>query len=439
MKLSKYLIAVIGFIVTTSVGFSQIPEKAEFGHFAITNATIHTVTNGLIENGTVLIDGTNITFVGKNAKITDVYQRIDGTGKHVYPGLIDSGTQLGLTEIGAVAVTRDQAELGSFNPHVKAFTAINPNSASIPVTRVNGVTTVISHPVSGRISGKAALVDLYGYTPDSMAVMAEAGMYINWPGALKRGSFDDRKPDEVEEDYKENLKELDDFIAKARFYHEMMTAFENDPANKMEPEKNRRLDAMRPVVGGDLPLIVSVNQEKDIKNAIAWIKENNFDNAILSSVEEGWRVADKIAEADLPVLVGPVLDQPARDYEHYQQAYRNASLLNDAGVLVAIRTGDAANVRNLNYNAGFAAAYGMGRLEAMKAVTINPAKIFGVEDKLGSIEAGKQANLIISDGDPFEPLDTIEQVFIRGYKIPMESRHTKLFEQFLNRGATSTN
>ncbi len=141
---------------------AQITEKAEFGKFAITNATIHTVTNGTIENGVILIDGEEIVKVGENVKMTPDYEQIDASGKHVYPGFMDAGTQLGLQEIGAVAVTNDQAELGEFNPHVRAFTAINPSSVSIPVTRVNGITHVISLPVSGRIAGKATLIDLYG-------------------------------------------------------------------------------------------------------------------------------------------------------------------------------------------------------------------------------------------------------------------------------------
>ena len=182
---------------TTGSAIAQITGKAKFGKFAITNATIHTVSNGVIENGVVLIDGENISFVGENAKITADYKHIDASGKHVYPGLMDSGTLLGLQEIGAVAVTNDQAELGEFNPHVQAFTAINPGSVAIPVTRVNGVTHVISLPVSGRISGKATLVDLYGYSPDSMAVRANAALHLNWPSAYKQGRWDGRKADEL--------------------------------------------------------------------------------------------------------------------------------------------------------------------------------------------------------------------------------------------------
>jgi imidazolonepropionase-like amidohydrolase len=416
---------------------AQIPEKAEYGKFAITNATIHTVTNGTIESGIVLINNGTIEFVGENAKITADYKRINASGKHVYPGFIDSGTLLGLKEIGAVAVTNDQAELGSFNPQIRAFTAINPNSVNIPVTRTNGVTNVIAHPVSGQIAGKAVMIDLYGYAPDSMAVTPNAALHLSWPSSTKRGWWDDRKPEKIKEEYEKAIKELNEFWKKAEFYDQMMTAFEQDPRGKTKPNKDIKMDAMREVVQGKLPVMISVDKEKDILNAIEWISEHSNVSFILSSVAEGWRVADKIAEADLPCLVGPVLRTPSRDYDNYQRPYQNAGMLQKAGVKVAIRTGETVNVRNLPYNAGYAATYGMGQDEAIKAVTINSAEIFGVADKIGSIEKGKQANLFISNGNPFEPMTQIEQVFIRGFKIPMVNRHTKLFEQFLNRDVRS--
>ncbi|MGD8427943.1 MAG: amidohydrolase family protein [Balneolaceae bacterium] len=413
---------------------AQITEKAEYGKFAITNATIHTVTQGVIQNGTVLIDGEKIVFVGQKAKITPDYERIDASGKQVYPGFMDSGTELGLQEIGAVAVTRDQAELGEFNPHERAFTAINPSSVSIPVTRVNGVTNVISMPVSGRISGKATLIDLYGYSPDSMAVQPNAALHLNWPSAQKRGPWDDRKEEEVEKQYKKNLKELNEFWSKAVFYNKMMTAYEKNPNEKEQPDVDKRMEAMREVVNGTVPVIISVGAKDDILNAIAWTNKQPEARFILAGVQDGWRVADQIADAGLPCLVS-TLYTPTRDYDNYQRPYQNPGLLHKAGVKVAIATGDIENVRNAPYHAGYAAAYGLGKEEALKAITINPAEIFGVSDRLGSIEEGKQANLFIADGDPFEPMTHIEQVFIRGNKIPMVSRHTQLYEEYLNRGA----
>jgi len=155
--------------------------------------------------------------------------------------------------------------------------------------------------------------------------------------------------------------------------------------------------------------------------------------AILSGVAEGWRVASEIAEAGVPVLAGPVLSVASRESDRYDKPYANAGLLHDAGVQVALRTGDSENVRNLPYHAGFAAAYGLGKDEALRAITIEPARIFGVDDRLGSLEVGKQANLFVTDGDPFETKTSVLYLFIDGYNITMESRHTKLYDEFLNR------
>ncbi|TYP95159.1 Imidazolonepropionase [Fodinibius salinus] len=417
---------------------AQITEKASYGKFAITNATIHTVTNGVIKNGIVLIDGETIVHVGKNAKITTDYKRIDASGKHVYPGFMDAGTQLGLQEIGAVAVTNDQAELGDYNPHVRAFTAVNPSSVSIPVTRVNGVTHAISMPVSGQLSGKATLIDLYGYSPDSMAVQPNAAMHLNWPTAQKAGQWDDRSDKEIQKEYKENLKKLNDFWSRAEFYNKMMSAYEQNPDQKEKPDANKKMQAMREVVTGQIPVIVSVDAKKDILNAIEWIEKHPDARFILAGVQDGWRVADEIAEAGLPCLVS-TLYTPNRDYDNYQRPYQNPGKLHEAGVKVAIATGGVENVRNAPYHAGFAANYGLGKEEALKAITINAAEIFGVDDKLGSIEKGKKANLFIADGDPFQPMNHITQVFISGYKIPMVSRHTQLYEEYLDRGAKKNN
>src|SRR5690625_4752665 len=299
-------------VLGMATGQAQITEKAEFGKFAITNVTIHTVSDGIIDNGVVLINGEMIEFVGKNAKITPDYQQINASGKHLYPGFMDAGTQLGLQEIGAVAVTRDQAELGEFNPHVRAFTAINPGSVSIPVTRVNGVTHVISMPVSGRLSGKATLIDLYGYTPDSMAVSPNAALHLNWPSAQKRGSRDQRSDEEVEEAYQENLEELNDFWEKAIFYDQMMASYREDPSNKVTPDTQKKLEAMREVLNGDIPVIISVGHKRDILNAIAWTEEHPDVHFILAGVQEGWRVADQISGAGLPCLVS-TLCTPRRE------------------------------------------------------------------------------------------------------------------------------
>ncbi|HAC15794.1 MAG TPA: amidohydrolase [Bacteroidetes bacterium] len=429
----KYFLSGLMLLIVVVQVNAQIPEKATFGKYALFGGTIHTVSDGVIENGILLIDGNIISFVGSNVRITNDYTSIDITGKHVYPGLIDAGSSLGLVEISAVPVTVDNAEIGSMNPHMRAFTAINPNSVAIPVTRVEGVTTVISNPASGVISGKSTMINLYGYSPDSMAVVQDVGLFVNWPTVSRRGGWDSRTDEEIQKQYDEQIKSLDDFIADALFYHKVKEEYSTSPNGKKTPTKNSSLEAMGDIVDGKLPLIISVDRESDILKAIEWTKKNPSLKVIFSSVAEGWRVADEIAAAGIPCLVGPLLRLPTRDHDNYQRAYQNAALLHDAGVKIAIRTGDTENVRNLPFNAGYAATYGLGKDEALKAITLYPAQIFGVDDKIGSLREGLLANVVVTNGDILETMTKVEHVFINGHKIPMNSRHIQLFDEFLNR------
>lgn len=427
----------IVFLGVVSISSAQITEKPNFGKIALLNATIHTVSDGVIENGIVLIDGERIVFVGNNVKPTADYTIIDLTGKHIWPGMIDAGTSLGLIEISAVPVTVDNAEVGNFNPNMRAFTAINPNSAAIAVNRVEGVTTVIAEPSSGVISGVATLIDLFGYSPDSMAVKADAAMIMNWPVSGRRGWFDQRTDEQLKEQFETQLKEMKETWNKAKFYHTMMTAFEASPTGKTKPDKDQQMEGMRNVFRGTLPVMIRVDREGDIREALKWVADNPDVNFIFTSVSEGWRVADEIAAANVPVIVGPVLRLPSRGYDHYLRPYENAGLLHKAGVLVALRTGQTENVRNLPFQAGYAATYGMPYDEAVKSITLNPAKIFGVDDRIGSISEGKIANLVVTNGDLLETMTQVERVFIRGRDILMTSRQEQLYRQFINRDATN--
>lgn len=437
MKSKKWNLVLALLLIASFTVQAQITDKPNFGKIAIVDATIHTVTDGTIKNGVIMLDGEKIGYVGTDRlKVSDEYHIIQASGKHVYPGFMDSGTSLGLVEINAVAVTVDNREVGNMNPNMFAFTAFNPHSVSIPVTRVSGVTHVITAPQGGLVSGQAALMDLWGYSPDSMAIDITAGIVLNWPSIRSRGRGP-RNLEQAEKRYKEAIRNLNKLLDNARFYEQMMSEYEADASEKIKPEKNQQLQTMRALVKGETPLIIAVSSEKDILNAIEWaLHEDNIPlNIIFAGVEEGWRVAEQIAKAEIPCLVS-TLYTPVRSYDHIHRPYENPSALLKAGVKVAIMTGEVENVRNLPFNAGYAAAYGMGTEEAIKAVTINPAEIFGVSSLLGSLEEGKQANLFISSGDPFEPLSQIEQVFIKGYQIPMDSRHTQLFEEFLDRDAT---
>ena len=397
--------------------------KPRGGKFLLENATIVTVTKGTIQNGSVLISDGKIEAIGANVSASDATV-INCSGLYIYPGMIDAGNRLGLVEVNSVAETQDFAEIGDLSPHMQALTAVNPNSVAIPVTRVSGVTTSLALPSGGIFPGTAALINLNGYTSEHMYAGFK-GVVMNFPSSARRGSYDRRTEEEIKKEIEKSLKQIEDIWQKAVVYQQLQAA---DAELDYYPEMKQ----MAKVVAGELPLLIEVNAAADIEETIKWIETKKV-KAILTGVSEGWRVADKIAKANIPVITGPVLSLPTRQSDRYDAAYTNPAKMLEAGVKVAIRTNDAENVRNLPFNAGFAAAYGMGKEEALKAVTIVPAEILGVADRLGSIEEGKNATLFISDGDPFETRTQIMHVFIDGYQIPMTNRHIQLYQEFLER------
>lgn len=425
MKTTLKCIVALLLVISFSVK-AQSP-KGKTGTFALTNASIETITKGVIQNGTVIIANGVIAAVGTNVQIPAGAEVIDCKGQWIFPGMIDGGTSLGLVEVASDPRTSDFSDVGDVIPQMKALTAVNPNSALIPVTRVDGVTTVITMPSGGLFPGTAALINLHGYTPDQMYAGAEA-LVLEFPATGRRGGFDRRTDDDIKKANEKAVARLNEVWDKAVQFYKL------DSASKSKglayyPE----MESILPVIKGERALMIEVNKDKDIQAALKWVKERKIKKVILSGVGEGWRVADEIAKANIPVITGPVLALPSRDYDRYDKAYANAGLMKKAGVKVAIRTRDSENVRRLPYNAGFAAAYGMGREEALKAITIVPAEILGVADKFGSIEVGKVANIVVTDGDILETKTNIKHVFIAGWQIPLVSRHTQLYDEFLKR------
>ncbi|WP_026946585.1 amidohydrolase family protein [Algoriphagus marincola] len=416
-----FLIALLPMMAMAQIDGEFI--KPRTGKFLLQNATVHTITKGVLSGASVLIENGKIIQVGSNVS-ADGAEVIDCSGMVIYPGMIDSGTTLGLAEVSSVAETVDYQEIGNVTPNMQALTAVNPNSEAIPVTRVSGVTTVIAKPSGGLFPGTAALINLVGYTPDQMYAGFKA-VAMNFPSSARRGRFDRRSDDDIKKDNEKALKEANELMEKATQYHEL--------SNKgAELEYYPEIEQLAKVISKELPLMIEVNAASDIQNAIKWVKDMDI-RVIFSGVKEGWRVADEIAEAGIPVITGPVQDLPSRQSDRYDAAYTNAGKLAKAGVKVALRTNETENVRNLPFHAAFAAAYGMGKEEAWKAVTINPAEIFGLGDQLGSIEAGKVANLIVATEDPFETRSQIMHVFINGYRIPLSNRHIRLYQEFLER------
>lgn len=397
--------------------------KPRTGKFLLQNATVVTVTKGTLNNTSVLIENGKIAQVGTNLSTTGA-EVIDCTGMFIYPGMIDGGTRLGLVEVSSVPETVDYEEVGNVTPNMQALTTVNPNSEAIGVTRVSGVTTVLTVPTGGLFPGTAALINLNGYTPDQMYGGFKA-IVMNFPSSGRRGRFDRRTDEDIKKESEKALKEANDIWDNAKKYLELK---KSGAQLQFYPE----MEQLSKAVSGELPLLIVVDAASDIQNAIKWVEGKNI-KVIFSGVAEGWRVADEIAKAGIPVITGPVQELPARQSDRYDAAYSNAGKMAKAGVKVALRTDDEENVRNLPFHAAFAAAYGLGKEDALKAITINPAEIFGIQDQYGSVEAGKRANLVISTGDPLETRSQIIHVFIDGYRIPMSNRHIRLYQEFLER------
>jgi len=380
------------------------------GVYAIRNATIVPVTSAPIEGGTVLIRNGKIEAVGRSVSIPRGTAVVEAKGLFVYPGMIDSTTRIGLVEISSVAGSVDTSEIGELNPHLRAVRALNPLSEIIPVTRANGITSVLSAPGGGIISGQSALIRLEGWLPTDMAIVPEAALHVSFPAV--------RRPDEPGEPPKDDpekpLKDLREYFERARRY------------GAGHPSEDLALEAMQRYLRGEAPVVFEADTPDQIRAAIKFAEEFKL-KAIIGGGRESWKVAALLKEKDIPVLVGPMQTTPAHRTDPYEAGYFVPARLHAAGVRFAIRSADASNSRNLPYQAALAAAHGLPRDEALKAVTIYPARILGVEDRVGSLEPGKSADLIVTTGDPIEVINDVVAVFIAGKPCSLETKHTRLY------------
>ncbi len=392
--------------------------------YAIRNATIVPVAGPRISGGTIVLRGGRIEAVGAQVTPPADAQVIDGTGLFVYPGLFDCGTTLGLIEIGSVPGGNDQTELGDFNPHDDALTAVNPSSELIPTVRVNGVTTVITAAGGGMVSGQAALIDLFGWTPQEMAILPRAGMVVTYPRVAgrrgRRGGAD--QPEQLDQ----RTRALRTFFVDAKAYADIKARLAAGGTGTQET--NLAMEAMVPVVRGESPVIFDVETADQIRGALALADSFQL-KVILRGATQGWRLADTLAARHVPVIVGPTTSSPG-DEDAYDAVYANPGVLARAGVKIAFQTGSASDSRNVAYNAALATAYGLAPDEALRSLTINPAQIFGVADRYGSLEQGKVADVIVTTGDPLDARTDYRYVFIRGQLMQRNDRNTRLYEQF---------
>jgi len=416
------------------------PNPGPQGTFAIRGGRVVTVSGAEIPNGTVVISAGKITAVGANVAIPNGARVIDATGMSVYPGMIETGSSVGLSEIGQGAVaTVDISEVGSFNPNAQAFFGIDPHSAHVGVARVVGITTVVSRPTGGIISGQAALMNLAGDTPPKMAVVPRVALVIELPrsgfggrgfaraNAVQQGGTADAN--RVRQLQMDSLRAL---LHDADAYDKAHAAYAKDKSLP-RPARDVVLESMVPALHGQMPVIFVADRANDIRDAVTFAEEMKLKPVIMGG-DQAVAVAPFLKQHNVPVIVTGVMHLPSREDDAYDANFSIPAKLAAAGVQFAISTGDrGSEIRNLPYTAGMASAHGLSKTDALKSVTLWPAQIFGVADKMGSIEVGKMANIVVTTGDILEARTDTKYLFIDGRPVPLDSKHTQLNAQFKDR------
>jgi imidazolonepropionase-like amidohydrolase len=404
--------------------------------YAIRGAKIYTLAGTPIANGTVVIQNGKITAVGANVSVPAGAQTIDAKGLEVYPGMFNSATQIGLNEVSQVPATIDTNELGDFKPQLVAMTAVNPESAHIPVTRANGITHVLTMPGGGVIPGQASVMYLSGWTVDELQLRRNAAMVLNWPTLTQgRGGFGGfgggggaRRPfTEIKTEYDNRIAEITEWLDRARHYAQAIE--KGKPANFA---RDLKLEALVPVINGQEPVFIIARWARDITNAVEFCEKQKL-RPIIAQADEAWKVKDMLKQKNVPVILPASLRLPSDEDEPYDRTFTHAAELSAAGVKFAFGSFGNEFARRLPQQAGVAVAYGLSHDEALKAVTIYPAQIFGLDKQLGTIETGKIANIMVTNGDPLELKTEVKYLFINGRLTSLDNHDKRLYEEYKKR------
>jgi imidazolonepropionase-like amidohydrolase len=416
---------------------------AESNSVLIQNVTVHPVTSADISDGSVLVIDGKIAEVGTKVGARAGARVVDGHGLQLYPGLINAATNVGLSEISSMRDTVDLDEVGLFNPELRAEIAFNPSSEHIAVTRASGITSVISLPGSGArggrsgpgsvITGQGALMHMEGWTWEEMAVKPSAVMDMLFPqlGTDSRyaaffGGGQTQTFEEQEKKYKQLLTQMSEFFEDARRYEKAKNA------GLPDFQRDVRLEAMLPVIDGKQPLLVRAERERMIKDAVVFADKEKV-KIIIADPHEIGSTGPLLKQHGIPVVLGKTFQLPMHDDDPYDSMYTLPNQFYQAGVKICFGTFDVEFARNVPFEAAQAVAFGLPHDTALQALTINSAQILGAGDQIGSIEKGKIADLILTDGDPMQAKTSIKQMFIAGREVSLESRHTREYEKWMAR------
>lgn len=408
----------------TAAAHDIVPGAPQQQPIVLQNGTLHTVTNGVMNEADVLFIDGKISAVGVDLDVPAEALVIDVTGKHVYPSVIAMDTTLGLREIEAVRATEDAGETGFLTPEVSGHVAYNPDSEVIPTIRYNGITHAQVVPQGELITGRSSLLQLDGWTYEDAAERLNLGVHLNWPRVgINNAWWERRSPEEQRKANAEARKQVEAAFIQAKAYHDAKQAGALNGTDL-------RWEAMLGLFDGSSTLFVHANDKRQIEEAMEFTKEYGFD-WVLMGARDAWRMADQLAAAEVRVVFGAPFGLPSRHDESFDQAFATPAALAAAGVDFAISYPGYWDVRNLPFAAGNAAAYGLTPEQALQAITLKPAEFLGVADRLGSIEVGKQATLVISAGDLLDPIgQDVEQLFIEGRQVDLNNRHKQLYSKY---------
>jgi imidazolonepropionase-like amidohydrolase len=398
-----------------------------------------TITHGVIENGVIVMQGGKITAVGPASSVTtpDNAQVIDATGMTIYPGLIDSETQLGLTEISAENMTNDLVELSDeIMPHMHTAEAFHAESALIPVARMNGITNAVVAPEGAdTLPGQDSFIQLAGANATEMLLIRDNAMPLNFTGDERRnkGGFEKRKYPSTRMGLAAQLRQAfidaQDYKAKWTDYDRKKSdAAQNKKPEPLAPKRDLKSEALLPYLEGKKTIVLAAESPSDLETAVNLANEFKL-KFVLNHISHSQPVLDYVASLKVPVIVGPIYETPKED-ERYDAVYNLPAQLYKRGVKIVFASYSAHNVRNLPDQAGFATAFGLPYDEALKAITLNAAEIWGVADQLGSLDVGKTANVVVANGDPLDVKTDVKQVFIQGRAVPMSNRQTRLRDEY---------